>query len=89
MKKKVLGQSIDYRDIVNFNVRLSVEYRTITNEKVSREAIFQVQTTDKQTAIGIAIEKAKKQLEEFPYIIKETIIVEEKRRKRRCKNGEI
>ena len=82
-KKKVLGTSIDYRDIVNFNVKLLVEYKTISKEKISREAIFSIQTTDKETANAIAIEKCKKQLEEFSYIIKNSITIEVKGRRKK------
>ena len=81
-KKKVLGMSIDYQDIVNFNVKLLVSYRTKSNEVVKREAVVPIQTTDKQTAIRLAIEKTKRQLEEFPYI-KEIITLEAKGRKKR------
>ena len=82
MRKKVLGTSIDYRDIVNFNIRLIVEYQTISNEKVKKEAIFSIQTTDKELARKLAIEKCKNQLSEFPYIIKSSVNVEVKGRKK-------
>ena len=79
-KKKVLGQGVDGRDVVNFNVKLAVKYHTTSNEVVKKEAIVPVQTTNKQIAENIAIEKAKNQLKEFPYIIQRTVEVELKRR---------
>jgi hypothetical protein len=85
-KKKVLGISVDYRDIVNFNVKLLVGYQTISNEKIKKEAIFSIQTTDKETARLLAIEKCKKQLEEFSYIIKNSVTIEVKGRNKNGKN---
>lgn len=82
-KKKVLGAGVDGRDVVNFNVRLIVKYETTYNEKIKREAVIPIQTTDKQTATALAIEKAKQQLELFPYIKKSTVIIEPKGRNKK------
>lgn len=84
MKKKVLGISaVNWRDVVNFNIRLLVSYSTNSGERIVREAIFAIQTTDKEEAERLAIEKAKKQLEAFPYIVKNSVTIELKRRKKR------
>lgn len=70
-KRKVLGVSaINYKDIVNFKIKLDVEYTKTSGERIKREVEYDIQTTDKETAIDLAIKKAKSELAEFPYIKK-------------------
>lgn len=83
MKRKSLGLSADYRDIYKFNVKLIVCYKTNSGESVKKEAIVEINTTDIQKATELAIDKAKKQLEEFDYIIKSSILIEKKRRSKK------
>jgi hypothetical protein len=85
VKKKVLGIGIDGKDIVNFNVKLIVRYYTTANEKVKDEMTIPVQTTEKKIAESIAIEKAKAILKCLPYIVKNSVTIEVKRRG--IKNG--
>lgn len=86
MRKKVLGVSVEGRDVVNFNIKLIVEYQTTSNEKVKKEAIFSIQTTDREQAKKLAIEKCREQLEIFPYIIKNSVAIEVKGRGKNGKN---
>jgi hypothetical protein len=85
MRKKILGIGVGGGYVVEFNIRLYVEYRTYSGEVIEREVVIPVQTTDREIANAIAIEKAKKMLENFSSINKNTITIKVKERKKKGK----
>lgn len=70
-------------DCKNFNIRLSVKYRTNKNEVISREAIIPIITTSRELAVELAKTKARKQLSLFDYIIQSSVEVEKLKRERK------
>lgn len=82
--RKLLGFGAGGRELKSFNVKLRVNYKTTFGETIDKEAVFQIISTDRPTATSLAIEKAKKQLGEFSYICKNTVVVEKWKREKKC-----
>ena len=77
---KDLGYSVNGLRLKKYNIKLICSYNTTQNEKINKEAEIAIVSTDRETATNLAIEKAKKLLNEFSYIVKNSIIVEKKKR---------
>ena len=79
---KDLGYATNGLRLKKYNIKLICSYNTTSNEKINKEAEVAIVSTDRETATKLAIEKAKKQLSEFPYIVKRSVTVEKKRKEK-------
>lgn len=81
MSKK-LGISTNASEIRAYKIRIVCSY-LMQDKPIEKEAELEINTTSRDLAINLAIEKAKKQLSELPYIKNVCIKVLGKQRGRR------
>lgn len=84
--RKVLGIAINGQDVKNYNIAVVCRYETTSKEIIKKEALFAIATTDRETATRLAIEKARRVLNELPHVVKTSVSVEKKERERNGTN---